>query len=81
MKGKIRIGKDRIEEEAGGREEERTLGLSGMCSPLSMDQTRSNSASGKGCCKASATWKETWNGYRLVRVISRCFLLAYEREY
>lgn len=56
-----------------GREEERTLDLSGMCSPLSMDHMRSNSASGKGCCKASATWKETWIGYRLVRVTTRCF--------
>uniref|UniRef100_A0A0A9CVW4 Uncharacterized protein n=1 Tax=Arundo donax TaxID=35708 RepID=A0A0A9CVW4_ARUDO len=33
--------------------------LSGMCSPLSMDQTRSNCPSGNGCSKASATWRET----------------------
>lgn len=35
-----------------------TFCLFGMCSPLSIDQTRSNCPSGNGCSRASATWKE-----------------------
>lgn len=43
-----------------GSEAINTLFLSGMCSPLSMDQTRSNWPSGKGWFKASATSNESW---------------------
>lgn len=32
-----------------------THSLSGMCSPLSKDHTKSKDASGKGCAKASPT--------------------------
>lgn len=38
-----------------------TFLLSGMCSPLSIDQTKSNCPSGNGWFNASATWKETCN--------------------
>ncbi len=36
-----------------------TCCLSGICSPLSIDQTRSNVPSSKGCFKAFATWRVT----------------------
>mgnify|MGYP001796536902 CR=1 FL=1 len=36
-----------------------TFVLSGMCSPLSIDQTRSNCPSVKGCFKASANWNDS----------------------
>jgi hypothetical protein len=35
--------------------------LLGICSPLSIDHTRSNWPSGNGCSRASATWNETYH--------------------